>query len=882
MAEDGRRRRQGLTPPASRFIGREADLAALRALFEQGARLVTLWGPAGMGKTRLSLQVALAWVEARPDESVWVAELAEARDLEALCSVVARTLEIDLVGARSGAALVEQIGRFLAAQGPALLVVDNLEQVVEEAAPALDRWIRMAPELRLLATSRERCRIAGEVGYELSPLSLPRGEETRGEAVELFLDRVRGKRPGLALGDESVGAIGTLVCRLEGIPLAIELAAARYDVLGIEGLLARLENRLGLLAGGRRGVDARQATLRNAIEWSWDLLDEAERRALARCSVFRGGFSLEAADVVLDEPDGLALDRVEALRDKSLLKADARSASGAVRFSLYEGVREFAAEKLAERGERETARASHAAYYLGAAEADAERFARTGVLDALHRVAGDLENLLAVVEHALDGAAPDRPRAERALRALLALDPVLTARGPFDAQLALLDRALLASAACSVDPSLEARALAARGRARQLCGREQEGLADLSRARAQAASLGSVEIQAGILTDLGVLHHARRDLTEARAHYEEALALHRRRGDRRAEGRVLGNLGALHHDERSFDEAMRYYERALAITAAIGDRRSEGIFSTNAGLIDQEQGALLKARRRYERAAALLAEVGDVRLLAITIGNLGVLQHEEGRLPEAQASHERAASLLREVGDRRSEAIAESRRGAALASLDREAEAQAALLRAEQLLARLGDELGHELTALAGGFLDLAQGRLARVEKRAASAAELLASAQRKLARAREGSPSLADRSDDIRLMARILERNLASMSSAAAEGADELLLAPEARWCRPPGGAWQDLRERHALRRLLLALALHQREAPGRGLSLAALQEAGWPGERILPEAASNRIYVAQNQLRKLGLKAFLQKNAEGYFLDPALPVHHVAFEPA
>jgi predicted ATPase/Tfp pilus assembly protein PilF len=887
MAEVARRRRQGLTPPASRFIGREADLAALRQLFEQGARLVTLWGPAGMGKTRLSLQAALAWAEARPEESVWVAELADARDLEALCSAVARTLEIELGGARSGAALIEQIGRFLAAQGPALLVVDNLEQVVEEAAPALDRWIRMAPELRLLATSRERCRIAGEVGYELSPLSLPSGEEPRSEAVELFLDRVRGKRPGLPLGEESVASIGTLVCRLEGIPLAIELAAARYDVLGLEGLLARLENRLGLLSGGRRGVDARQATLRNAIEWSWDLLDEAERRALARCAVFRGGFSLEAADVVLDEPDGLALDRVEALRDKSLLKADARSATGAVRFALYEGVREFAAEKLAERGERETARARHAAFYLGAGEADAERFARTGALDALHRVAGDLENLLAVVDHALEGPTPDREKAERALRALLVLDPVLTARGPFDAQLALLDRALVAAAAAGFDPALEARALAARGRARQLCGREQEGLADLEQARDRGAALGSAEIQAGVLTDLGVLHHARRDLAGARAYYEEALVLHRRRGDRRAEGRVLGNLGALHHDERSFDEAMRYYERALAITAAIGDRRSEGIFSTNAGLIDQERGALLEARRRYERAAALLAEVGDRRLLSITIGNLGVLQHEEGRLPEALLSHERASALLREVGDRRSEAIAESRRGAVLASLDRFDEAQRALLRAEQLLARLGDELGSELVSLAGAFLDLAQGRLARVEKRVGPAAELLAAARRKLARAREGSPSLADRSDDIRLIARILERNLA-LSDAGSEGAgagasaEELLLAPEARWCRAPGGGWQDLRERHAVRRLLLALALHQREAPGRGLSLGALQEAGWPGEKILPEAASNRIYVAFNQLRKLGLKAFLQKSAEGYFLDPALPVHHVAFEPA
>jgi predicted ATPase/Tfp pilus assembly protein PilF len=881
MTEAPRPRTHNLDPPASRFIGRKADLAAIASLFERGARLVTLWGPGGMGKTRLALEVAAAWAREHPGDAAWLCELASSRDLEAVCGAVARAIEAKVAAGKKDAALIDRIGRTLAAQGPALLVLDNLEQVLAEAAPALDRWVRMAPEVRFLVTSRERARLPGEVSYELAPLSLPAEDEPdqASEAVELFLDRVRGHGPLAAAGGADAAAVADLVRRLEGIPLAIELAAARADVLGASGLLARLGSRLALLSGGRRGVEARQATLRSAIEWSWDLLDDPERAALARSSAFRGGFSLEAAAAVLGEADR-ALDRVQSLRDKSLLRASPASAGG-VRFSLYEGVRELAAEKLAERGEGEGARERHAAYYLAAGEAAAIDFDRTGALAAMNRIADDLENLLAVAEGALDRLPPSREAATRALRALLVIDPVLSTRGPFGAQLDLLDRALAAGAETGADPLLQARALAARGRARHLRGIEDAGLADVERARSEAAALGAREALAGIVTDLGLLHHRRRAMDRARACYEEALALHRTTGDRRAEGRVLGNLGALHHDERRFDEAMRHYEQAIAIFASIGDGAFEAIFSTNAGLVEQERGAPARARKRYEHAAAILEEIGHQRFGAITLGNLGMLHHEEGRLADARACHERAAAMLREVGDRRSEAIAQSRLGAVLASLDATDEARRALGRGERLLTHLGDEPSSELSQLCGGFLDLALGRAARLGGDAEGAALHLGAVRARIAHARAGDPSLADRSDDIRLTLRILERSLAALGEAAERTDRELLLSPEARWCRPPGGAWQDLRERQAVRRLLTKLVEQQRKAPGKGLSLAELKEAGWPGERILPEAASNRIYVAFNLLRKLGLKPWLRKDGDGYSLDPALPIHYVAFDP-
>jgi predicted ATPase/Tfp pilus assembly protein PilF len=882
MAAALRRPKHQLAVPASRFIGRGEDLAALARLFDEGRRLVTVWGPAGMGKTRLAQEFALARAEAHPEEAAWLCELEEARDLKAFCGAVARALGAAVAAGKKDDGTVARIGRVLAAQGSALLVLDNLEQVIGPAASAVDVWIRAAPEVRFLVTSRERTRLPGEVSYELSPLSLPEPdpEAPASEAVELFLDRVNAQRPRRPLGAESAPVVAALVRTLEGIPLAIELAAARVEVLGLPALLSRLEHRLDLLGGSLRGVEARQATMRNAVAWSWDLLDEPDRRALARCSAFRGGFSLEAADAVLGEP---ALDRVQSLRDKSLLRALARDGArppAAVRFSLYEAVRELAAEKLAERGEEGLVAERHAAYYLAAGEAHAAEWERKGSVDALDRIGEELPNLLAIVERALDRP-PTPAAAAEALRALMVIDPVLATRGPFGIHLELLDRALEAARLASADPLLEARALSARGRARNLRGHDATGREDLERARERAAALSADHVEAAILRDLGVLHHQRREMAPARSHYEQALALHRRSGDRRAEGQVLGNLGALHHDEGHFDEAMRHYEPAISIAASAGDRRTEGIFSGNVGLLEQERGAATQARRRYERAVAILEEVGDIRLLAIMLSNLGVLHHEEGRLDEARQSHARAAALLAEVGDRRSEALAAGRLGATLAALDRIADARAALDRGERLLAHLDDTLGAEILAVARGFLDLALARSARIEGRPIEAAEHLEGARRRIARARSGAPSLADRSDDIRLCLRILERAIEAVDGAPAHASSELLLAPEARWCRAPGGDWQDLRDRHAVRRLLVRLADQQRKEPGRGVSLADLQEAGWPGERILPQAASNRIYVAVNQLRKLGLKDWLKRSGEGYYLDPALPVHYTSVEP-
>ena len=662
-------------------------------------------------------------------------------------------------------------------------------------------------------------------------------------------------------------------------------------MLGLDALHARLARRLDLLAGGRRGVEARQATLRSAIEWSWDLLDEDDRRALARGSVFRGGFSLAAADAVLGEPRSAALDRVQSLRDKSLLRAAPRAPGGPVRFSLYEGVRELAAEKLAERGDGALAAGRHATYFLAEGEAAARAWESTGAVEALDRIGDDLENLLAVVEGALA-----RDDAGQALRALLVIDPVLSTRGPFGTHLELLDRALRrwsrdpprTAGARAEDrdaaPLLEARALAARGRARHLRGNDEGGLADL--------------------------RGGARPRPRARRRRDRGRHPHGHRGDspprpraRRGAGPLRGGARPLPPRRRPARRGPRARQPGRAaprsaplrrghapLRAGAGDRGGRRRSAHRGDLRHQRGparagarrgragGPPLRAGRRHPRGG------GDLRLLAISLGSLGTLHQEEGRIEEARAYHERAAALLHEVGDSRSEARAWGRLGAALAALGRLEEARAALARGERLILHAGDAIGTQLLGVARGFLDLALARAARIESRPEEAAVHLADLRRRMG-SESGAASLADRSDDLRLYLRMLDRGLSAMDSGAAPGGSEagleLLLAPGGRWCRPPGGAWQDLRERHAVRRLLVCLVQGRRDAPGRGVSLDALREAGWPGERMLPQAAQNRIYVAVNQLRKLGLKDLLHRGSEGYFLDPALPVHYTGVEP-
>lgn len=887
--------KSNLRASASRFIGRAAELTRLVELLDQGERLITIFGPAGTGKTRLAEAFgarSVAEFAGAGSGGVWMCELAEARSLEALCSGLGRVLSIPPSPTRSANDAISRLGDAIAARGPILLILDNFEQLVDVGASALAAWVAAAPDLHLVVTSREQLRLDGENRLELGPLSLPDGAKApeSSEAVQLFVDRVKRIDPQFTLDPSNSSDVATLVRRLEGIPLAIELAASRVELLGVGGLLQQLDQRLDLLSRGARDGAQRHATLRGAIGWSWDLLDVAERSVLAQCAVFRGGFGAEAATEVLfagEEHETLSV--LQSLREKSLLrKYAAESDNAPPRFSLYESVRAFADEKLGDGAERREVEQRHRDYFLQSTESWADDVVGPAGVEALARLSAETDNLLAIHERALRAVEEGSAKAAvTAVRCVLVLDPAISVRGSIGAHLELLEQTIRDVDMPSLAEELRCKVLRSRGKARMLQGRGASAVRDLDSALALADGRKDHGLQAQILTDLGIVHHQRRETSAARVLYERAVDQARNADSAALEGRVLGNLGALLHDAGRFDEALGYYRDALSLLQEVGDQRTEAIHVANLGILQQERSELAKARAHFDAASELLDELGDRRLLALVAGNRGNLEHEEGNAEEARRCHETALALLREVGDRRSEALCLGRLGRANATLAWIDDARSCLAAADRLLGRYSDPLVAAAVDLDRGFLDVAVARAAKAANDDAAVEEHIASARERIAqasRADSGGDELAwtQKSDDIRTAARILERelsNLAERDSAAPKSRrPALVVGPDGRWIHPPQGDPADLRRRKALRLLLVAFVEHHHNSPGAGLSLDALLAAGWPGERVVPSAGANRVYVALTTLRKLGLRGVLLSQDDGYLLDPALPIERSA----
>jgi predicted ATPase len=824
-----------LPPEPTRFIGRSRDLARIEAALGT-ARLVTVAGPPGIGKTRAALHAAH-----RSARRAFYCDLTHAEDATALCSEVARSLSLQL-----GEDPVEALGQRIARHERPLLVLDNFEQLAAHA-PTLGRWLELAPEAQLLVTSRERLRLREEQVVELSPLGLPEpgGDVLASDAVALFIDRVRAQRPDYEPSAAEHAKIAEVVRALEGIPLAIELAAARLDALGLDDLHARLSQRLDLLSRGARGAD-RHETLRSAIDASWQLLDERQQRALARCSVFRGGFSVATAEPVLGHD---ALDLIQDLRDRSLVWSPE-----AGRFALYESIRAFAAAELEALGDRESAEAAHSRAILDLGCAHAERFHREGGrIDVLVR---ERDNLLAAFERALAAG-----RLDEAARAVITLGPVLATRGPARFHLELLDR---------IRDLVEDEPLLLRERAlaKHLVGDVAGAEADLllglelvpAPSRAGAGREDSIEARLYVLMrkDLGTIHKQRRAIDQARACYESALMGAQAIGDMRLEAIMTANLGAIDHDIGRFEEAAASYDRALDMLRQINDPRMEGNCWMNLGVLEQEEGNAKVARRHYERALALVSGLDRLRE-AVTLGNLGLLEHEAGALDEARARHESALALLGEIGDVYSEALCRARLGAVLAAQGELAAAERHLDAAERLMAGR-DRLELELIALHRCFLDIAAGEQDAAFERA-EAAQV----------GRAGGPALAEVNDDARMLLRMLAKVLERGPGPRLE------VGPDGSWFRCPGGPRESLEKHAAARNILDRLTSERLANPGEPLSADELFIAGWPGVKIAQQSANNRLYVALAKLRKSGLKLLLLRTDGGYLLDPHTPVLRV-----
>jgi predicted ATPase/class 3 adenylate cyclase len=666
-------RRGNLPEDPGDLIGREEELETLQLWFSEGARLITILGPGGMGKTRLATHLGSQVLATRAWEGgVWWCDLTEAATLEDICHVVGQALGAHLNGG-AGADLVGQLGAVLRSRGPALVILDNLEHLLQHMPATLRRWIVLAPEARFLATSQESLRMAGERILDLAPLGQP-GEEdrsleaiSRSEAVQLFVRRAQEARGIYKLTEAEAPLVADIVRRLDGIALAIELAAARTALLSVGQIRDRLSKRFELLRSGRRDAVQRQATLRGAIDWSWNLLDLTEQTVLAQCSVFRGGFTLEAAEAVLVPTQGgpEVLEIVQALRSKSLLRAGAsESVPGELRLFMYESIREYASARLAEMGGEGSALVvRHAEHYLGQAR-KLRGPARGGEVDALRRLMQERENLLAVCDHALGAWPPTPESVSRALEALVALEPDIASRGPVGITLPRLDRALEQAATLPEDSLLRAEALAVRGRALLETGQLATARRDLEQARIAMHSRGERVGEKRILVDLSIVARHEGDVEEAWRFIQASRSLSSG-GDRWLEAYTVGNLGITEQVRSGPGAAIPYLHEALELFRAVGDMTFEVLFLNNLALAIGETGGTAEAVGFLEEAIAKALGAGSRSGQAFARLNLGCCLLEADRPTEACEHLEAVVEMGRQLGIRLVEGCARGELGRA-------------------------------------------------------------------------------------------------------------------------------------------------------------------------------------------------------------------------
>ena len=637
--------------PAERdaFVGRIDELRVIAGRLDGGVRLLTVLGPGGTGKTRLVRRYGWSWLGEWPG-GVYFCDLSEARSLEGIHFAVASVLDVPL---GKGDPTV-QLGHAIAGRGHCLIILDNFEQVLTHAATTLGRWLDRASDAAFVVTTRERLHLPGEHVLALEPLSLEK------DAIDLFVARARAQWFDFALTETNRSTIAEVVRLLDGLPLAIELAAARVRLLSPAQLVDRLQDRFSLLAGGR-GTAARQATLRAAIDWSWDLLTPWEQASLAQCSVFEGGFTLDAAEAVLNlapwpgAPS--TLDAVQALVDKSLLRTWFPAAEGRYDiiepyFGMYVSIHEYAAEKLKAIGpeaERE-AEKRHGRIFarFGTEEALKELFRHSGVKH-WSTLALELDNVVAACRRAVL-----RSDGESAVPTYRAAWEVLELQGPF-ALGVVLGAEVLALDGLAL--SLRSAALVTRARALHYSGRTQEAVTVLEQALVVAKELRDRHQEGRVLGHLGILARACGQMDEARIRFGAALAIHQEVGDRHSEGFTLGSLAILHFEQGRTEEARTYNEAALAIHREVGDRRSEGRVLGNMGVLHLQQSRMEEARAYYEAAIEIHREVGNRRVEGFVLLGLGILHFDQGRMEEARRHFEAALAVHREVGDRPSEGI---------------------------------------------------------------------------------------------------------------------------------------------------------------------------------------------------------------------------------
>ena len=643
------RRQTNLPTPTAPLIGRDEEIASVCALFRRDdVRLVTLTGAGGVGKTRLGLQVATDLLDQFSD-GVFFVSLAPTSDPTLVLSTIAQALRLRDTGRRP---IKETLETYLTDK-QVLLLLDNFEQVLP-AAPIVSELLSSCSRLKIMVTSRAVLNLTGEREFLVYPLpypdpnhSLPLQGLSRYAAVALFVQRAVGVQSEFALTEESAPAVAEICRRVDGLPLAIELAAARVRLLPPHVILTRMERPLPLLTGGARDLPERQRTLRDTMAWSYDLLDKAEQQLFRRLAVFEAGWTLEAAEAVCgadSDPGASVLDSLASLVTQSLVQQH-ESAPGERRFTMLHTIREYALEHLDASGEAETIRGRHASYFLAVAETAGPELWGHRQLSSLARLERDHDNVRVAL-----GWLIQRGEATLALRLAGAMGRFWEMRGRLNEGRQQLARAL----ALPCEPTIErSRALNAAAALAIVQGDTGLSLSLAKESLKLSSSLGDARERAGALTMLGIAAYYRTEHESATELLQSGLATMRELEDLSGMALALTFLGNVAHVQGANAEARRYHDEGLALRRRVGDRRGIALSLHALATVARAQGRLDEATALLHESLALCRAVDEPMGLAMALSTLGNLALEGGDHGRAAQLQRASLELRRVLADRR-------------------------------------------------------------------------------------------------------------------------------------------------------------------------------------------------------------------------------------
>lgn len=628
------------------FVGREAEMEAIKQLLASHP-LVMLLGPGGTGKTRLSMQIGANMLEQFPD-GVWLIELAPISDPALVAQTVASVVGVKEA---AGCSLTQTLLETLKPR-TTLLILDNCEHLIAACARLAHALLQSCPHLQILASSREGLNIPGETVYRVPSLRLPDPKKrhtlaslSQFEAVRLFVDRAVSIQSAFAVTNQNAPALAQLCTRLDGIPLAIELAAARIRSLSVEEINAKLDNCFRLLTGGSRTALPRQQTLRALIDWSYDMLAEPEKTLLRRLSVFSGGWTLEAASAVGaggDVEDWEVLDLLTGLSDKSLVVAEQEGEH--TRYRLLETIRQYARDRLMESGEIETIRQQHHAWFAQFVGETSTRLSGPGQQAALDTLEKEHDNMRAALEWAIVSESASALRMAATLGAFWYLGGYLREGRE------QLERALAVRPG-EQTPEVQVEACFQIGRLAVEQSDFQFARPYLERCVTLARQTDNKRRAASALNSLGIISLQQGEYTPARSLFEESLALHRELGNKTGIASGLSNLGNLTQDQGDYAAAKALQEESWAIYQELGDKRGVANALINLGSTLYLSGDIDRARALTEQSLSIGQELNDEWYCAYSLCNLATILKHQGDYARARLLAEECLAIVRSVGD---------------------------------------------------------------------------------------------------------------------------------------------------------------------------------------------------------------------------------------